>query len=75
MVLRSEAFDLGVLRATVELSPAAPLLVPFHPLDLYPLRRDNDPLADDGWVEAAQRGVNTGSCYFHIDQPDFGTVL
>ena len=26
-------------------------------------------------MEAAQRGLNSGLCYFHIDEPAFGTVL
>jgi hypothetical protein len=29
----------------------------------------------DGVVEAAQRGLNAGLVYFHLDEPAFGTVL
>ncbi len=32
--LRESPLDLGVLRATAELPPAADLLIPFHPRDL-----------------------------------------
>ena len=75
IVLRGSILDLGVLRATVELTPAADLLVPFHPRDLYLLDNEDDPLGTKGQVEAAQRGVNSGICYFHVDEPAFGTVL
>ena len=73
--LRANALDLGVIRATVELTPGANLLVPFHPRDLYPLDINDDPLGAEGQVEAAQRGLNSGLCFFHIDEPAFGSVL
>ena len=57
------------------LTPTAPLLVPFHPRDLYPLGLNDDPLAARGRVEAAQRGLNSGLTYFHLDEPAFGSVL
>lgn len=75
IVLGSNTDDLSVLRATVTLKPAFPLLIPFHPRDLYPLDAQDDPLAAQGTVEAAQRGVNSGLCYFHLDEPAFGTLL
>jgi hypothetical protein len=71
----SSAPDLAVLRITVSLRPAARLLVPFLPRDLYPLGENDDPLRAEGRVEAAQRGLNTGVSYFHIDRPAFGSVL
>lgn len=75
IVLRVDTLELGVLRATVRLTPTAPLLVPFHPRDVYPLRLNDDPLAAHGRVEAAPRGLNTGITFFHIDEPAFGSVL
>ena len=75
IVLRINLHELALLRATVNLTPAAPLLVPFFPRDVYPLGRDDDPLGAEGRVEAAQRGLNTGICFFHLDEPAFGTVL
>lgn len=45
------------------------------PRDLYPLGDGDDPMTADGQVEAAQRGLNTGLSYFHLDRPAFGSVL
>ena len=64
-----------VLRITITLKPAADLLLAFWPRDLYVLDTDDDPTKAIGRVEAAQRGVNTGLCYFGVDEPAFGTVL
>ncbi|MBS0505514.1 MAG: hypothetical protein JSS55_17300 [Proteobacteria bacterium] len=76
VVFRNGGSDaLESLRVTVSLTPAAPLLVPFMPRDLYPLDADDDPLGAKGNVEAGQRGLNAGILYFHIDEPAFGNVL
>lgn len=75
IVLRSDRLDLLTLRVTVTLTPTAPLLIPFLPRDLYPLGPGDDPLQATGRVEAAQRGLNAGVIYFHLDEPDFGSVL
>ncbi|WP_380871714.1 hypothetical protein ACFB49_26650 [Sphingomonas sp. DBB INV C78] len=75
IIFQTHAPDLDVLRVTVSLTPHVPLLVPFLPRDLYPLGENDDPLLAEGRVEAAQRGLNTGVSYFHIDQPAFGSVL
>jgi hypothetical protein len=75
VVLRIDTLELPVLRATVVLTPAAPLLVSFLPRDLYPLGVDGTPLTAAGQVEAAQRGMNSGLCFFRLDEPPFGMVL
>jgi len=75
VVLRSDDLALPLLRTTTTLTPRVPLLIPFYPRDLYPLGEGDDPLAAVGQVEAAQRGLNSGLCYFHVDQPAFGSVL
>ena len=63
------------LRMTVTFTPAAPVLVPFLPRDLYPLDADDDPLGTAGTVEAGQRGLNGGVLYFRIEEPAFGNIL
>ncbi len=68
-----EAFE--HLRVTVELTPAAPIVVPFLPRDLYPLDANDDPVGAVGQVEAGQRGLNAGVLYFRIDEPAFGNIL
>lgn len=67
--------DLHRLQLQAWLIPRAPLLVPFHPRDLYVLDGDDDPLGATGRVEAAQRGVNGGLLYLRFDAPDFGSLL
>ncbi|MEG3178245.1 hypothetical protein U1872_18535 [Sphingomonas sp. RB3P16] len=69
------ASDLPTLRITAKLTPVTNLLVPFQPRDIYPLDENDDPLAAQGSVEAAQRGLNSGLIYFHLDEPAFGSVL
>lgn len=64
-----------LLRLTTTLTPSWDLLVPFWPRDLYPLDENLDPTQAKGWVEAAQRGLNTGLCFFCVSEPPFGAVL
>ncbi|HEX7819750.1 MAG TPA: hypothetical protein VF463_03940 [Sphingobium sp.] len=66
---------LAVLRVTTTLAPATRLLIPYLPRDLYPIGVDDDPLGVVGKVEAAQRGLNSGLIFFHMDDPAFGSIL
>lgn len=75
VVLRSDRDALETLRVTNVLTPAESLLIPFFPRDIYPLGAGDDPLRAKGRVEAAQRGLNSGVSYFHLDTPAFGSVL
>jgi hypothetical protein len=75
VILRSDDLELSLLRVTTTLTPATPLLIPYFPRDLYPLGEGDDPMTADGQVEAAQRGLNSGLIYFHLDDPAFGNVL
>jgi hypothetical protein len=65
----------ALLRVTLSLTPNTNVLVPFWPRDLYPLDNNLDPTGAQGRVEAAQRGVNSGLCYFCLSKPAFGNVL
>lgn len=64
-----------VLRLAVRLTPASDLLVSFWPRDVFVLDAQDDPTGAKGWVEAAQRGLNGGLCYFCLEKPAFGRVL
>lgn len=75
IIFQTGSEELDYLRMTVVLTPAAPLLVPFMPRDLYPLDVEDDPLGTTGVVEAGQRGLNAGLLYFRLEEPDFGNVL
>ena len=70
-----DSLHLPTLRITHQLTPATDLLIAFLPRDLYPLDDSLDPAGSGGTVEAAQRGLNSGVCYFRFDKPDFGTIL
>ena len=65
----------ALLRLKVSLTPAADLLIPFWSRDIYPLDKNDRPTQALGRVEAAQRGMNTGLCYFCVEKPSFGSVL
>jgi len=75
VAFRIDGSDLHRLRTTVTLTPATPILVPFFPRDLYPLDEHDDPVGAGGHVEAAQRGVNSGLIYLHMNEPAFGSLL
>jgi hypothetical protein len=75
VVFRPGGDALEYLRVTVELIPAAAMVIPFMPRDLYPLDRNDDPLGTKGRVEARQRGLNGGIVYFRFQEPAFGSVL
>lgn len=63
------------LRATVRFKPTARMVAGFTPRDVYPLDARDDALGAVGNIEAAQRGLNAGFLYFHVDEPSFGNVL
>ena len=67
--------DGRILRIKITLKPITDLLLAFWPRDLYILDADDNPMKADGQVEAAQRGVNSGICYFCVKAPKFGSVL
>jgi hypothetical protein len=75
VAIRTGGDGLEHVRATMTFMPAVPTLIPFVPRDLYPLGPKGDPLQARGTVEAAQRGLNCGIVYFHLDEPAFGNVL
>ncbi len=75
IAFRSGGDALEHMRMTTSFTPAAPVLIPFAPRDLYPLDARDDPLGAIGHVEARQRGLNSGLVYFEIDEPAFGSVL
>ena len=64
-----------VLRVTTSLTPAQPVVLPALPRDLYVLGEGDDPLTAEGHVEAAQRGLNAGLCYFQHAPPEMGAGL
>ncbi len=67
--------DDTVLRIKITLKPVTDLLLAFWPRDLYVLDDNDNPMKAIGQVEAAQRGVNGGLCYFCVQKPSFGSVL
>ena len=65
----------NVLSMTSRLTPTRDLLVAFWPRDLYPLDPNDDPTNAQGRMEAGQRGLNGGYCYFRLKEPCLTNVL
>lgn len=57
------------------LTPAADLLMPPQPWNVYPIERFNDPTATRGIVYAAQRGTALACLFFGITEPQGGTCF
>lgn len=75
IILASSDCEWPRLHMTVHFNPAVDTVIPFLPRDLYPLDKNDTPFKADGAVEAAQRGLNSGVLYFHIDRPRSGSIL
>ena len=60
---------------TVALTPTRAIHLPYLPRDLVAFGATGDPLRTHGVVEARQRRLNTGLCYFDAIKPDLGKVL
>ncbi|MXO74238.1 hypothetical protein GRI40_03245 [Altererythrobacter aerius] len=81
--------DLGTHRITVSADESDPALfslehafrpdralhLPFIPRDLIAVGPGVRAERPKGTIEASQRRLNTGLCYFSLDEPDFGKVL
>jgi hypothetical protein len=65
--------SLFVLTAAFE--PRRALHIPFLPRDLVALGPPGRAERPRGKIEARQRRLNTGMCYFELCEPDFGKVL
>ena len=70
-----QTYSAAMFRVTVTLKPAAALLMPPQPWNIYPIDANNDPLATRGIVHAAQRGSAAAVLYFSLTKPAVGTVL
>ena len=73
--VRTGARTLPYFRVITRFIPAAPTQLPFVPRDLFPLDANDDPIGAIGEVNAVQRGINAGLLYFHIKDPDAGTIF
>jgi hypothetical protein len=71
----SSGAGLHRLRVIARYTPSVAMSIPFLPRDLYPLDQNDDPIAAEGKVEAAQRGLNSGLLYFRFEKPAFGSAL
>lgn len=58
-----------------QLTPSGSIRMPIRSRDLFPLGRGDDPRRAQGRAEAAQRGLNTALLFFHLTQPDVGSLL
>ena len=73
--LEAPTDGLDLLHWNVEFTPAKTIHLPYLPRDLIVYGPGGDPAKTSGQIEAAQRRINTGLCYFHCKAPDLGKVL
>lgn len=59
----------------VSFQPKTAVHIPFFPRDLVAVGPDGRPERPKGKIEARQRRLNTGMCYFELEEPDVGKVL
>ncbi|GGD90387.1 hypothetical protein GCM10011515_07480 [Tsuneonella deserti] len=60
---------------TTRFRPNGKLHIPFMPRDLIAVGPPSRPDRPRGRIEARQRRLNTGLCYFSLEEPDLGKVL
>ncbi|MGN6498414.1 MAG: hypothetical protein ACTHK5_13920 [Tsuneonella sp.] len=60
---------------TARFTPDHALHLPYIPRDLVAIGPAGHPERPRGRIEARQRRLNTGLCYFSLEEPDFGKVL
>ncbi|MGX7927757.1 hypothetical protein ACWPMX_14415 [Tsuneonella sp. HG094] len=75
IVLEAGENEVSLFTLTVSFKPTADLHIPFLPRDLVALGPSRRPDRPKGRIEARQRRLNTGLCYFSLEEPDFGKVL
>jgi hypothetical protein len=73
--LGTEPGAVPVIRTSLALTPAQPLIVPWQGRDLFMLGEDGDPASAEGNVELAQRGMNAGALFLRLTEPNFGSLL
>lgn len=65
----------GLIHWTVAFTPNGDMVVPFWPVNIYPLDEFGDPLATEGKVHAGQRGLAVGVVFASLTKPTSGTFL
>jgi hypothetical protein len=65
----------ALIRWSVWLTPAADLLMPPSPWNVYPIDAAGDPLSTGGIIHAQQRGSAAGILYFSLTEPATGSVM
>jgi hypothetical protein len=63
------------LHFTVKMTPVGDLMMPFWPVDLFPIDTGWDTFKTKGIVRAAQRGPGTGMIFFSLLEPESGSLL
>lgn len=74
-VLTLDPAGIAQFRCQVFLTPRRSLRLAAQARDLVPFGKSGDPMSTKGKIEAKQRRLNTGFCYFSLDRPELGKVL
>jgi len=73
--IAADAEEAALFQLSVTFRPKRALHIPYLPRDLIALGPDGRPDRPKGKIEARQRRLNTGFCYFELTEPDLGKVL
>ena len=73
--IEADPSEAAMFSLTVSFRPESRLHLPYLPRDLVAIGPKGRIDRPKGRIEARQRRLNTGFCYFSLDEPDFGKVL
>lgn len=74
-VLEGDCGGAARFRCQLTFTPRRPIRLPYLPRDLIVYGRDGQSNGTRGKVEATQRRLNTGMCYFSAERPALGKVF
>jgi hypothetical protein len=75
ITITADDSEAALFTLEVSFQPECAVHIPFLPRDLIVIGPSGRPERPKGRIEARQRRLNTGLCYFSLEEPDFGKVL
>lgn len=75
IAINADLEEAALFTLDVSFRPENAVHIPFLPRDLVAVGPAGKPERPKGRIEARQRRLNTGLCYFSLEEPDFGKVL
>lgn len=75
IAIAADAEEAALFTLEASLRPHRTLHLPYLPRDLLAIGPEGKVRRPRGRIEARQRRLNTGLCYFSLEEPDLGKVL